>query len=433
MAASLALGFSCGLPFMLVFQTLSAWLRQEGIQRSTIGMLAWVGLVYSIKFLWSPIVDRVELPLLFRWLGRRRSWMLLAQMGLAVALLNLAGQHPASNLTMVALGALFVAICSATQDIAVDAWRIEAAPAHEQGAMAAGYQLGYRIAIMVGTAGALWIAADYSWHASYVAMAAFTLVGMIATLLIAEPVVVAARESLQQEQRVVDWLARRPHWPNWLRTLGSTFVGAVVCPLKDFFTRNGWKLGALLFAFICTYRMADYAMGVMANPFYLDQGFSLKEIAAVVKAFGLASSLLGVVVGGVIVARLGVLRGLLVGAVLVMISSLNFSLLAVVQSHSVVMLALVNSFDNLSLGVHGTSLLAFLASLTSARYTATQYAVLSSIYALPGKLLMGTSGMVVDHIGYPSFFVYTASLSVPALLLLYFVSRQQRRPSPVAG
>jgi PAT family beta-lactamase induction signal transducer AmpG len=232
-----------------------------------------------------------------------------------------------------------------------------------------------------------------------------------------------ARESLLQEQRVVDWLANRGHWPQWLRTLGATFIGAVVCPLTDFFARNGLKLGALLFAFVCTYRMADYAMGVMANPFYLDQGFTLKEIAAVVKAFGLVSSLLGVVVGGIIVARLGVLRALFVGAVLVMISSLNFSMLAVSESRSVVLLALVNSFDNLTLGVHGTSLLAFLASLTSARYTATQYAVLSSIYALPGKLLMGTSGIVVDHIGYPSFFVYTASLSIPALVLLYFVAR----------
>lgn len=423
MAASLALGFSCGLPFMLVFQTLSAWLRQEGIERSTIGMLAWVGLVYSIKFLWAPLVDRLELPLLFRWLGRRRSWMLLAQVGIGLALVNLAGQHPQQNLTLIALGALFVAICSATQDIAVDAWRIEAAPPDEQGAMAAGYQLGYRIAIMVGTAGALWIAADYSWHASYVAMAAFALVGIITTLLIPEPVAPVARESLLQEQRVIDWLARRSHWPDWLRTLGATFIGAVICPLTDFFARNGVKLGALLFAFVCTYRMADYAMGVMANPFYLDQGFTLKEIAAVVKAFGLVSSLVGVVVGGVIVARLGVLRALLVGAVLVMLSSLNFSMLAMSGSRSVVMLALVNSFDNLTLGVHGTSLLAFLASLTSARYTATQYAVLSSIYALPGKLLMGTSGIVVDHIGYPSFFIYTASLSIPALVLLYFVAR----------
>ncbi|MGC4028978.1 MAG: MFS transporter [Steroidobacteraceae bacterium] len=433
MAASLALGFACGLPFMLVFQTLSAWLRQEQIERATIGMLAWVGLLYSIKFLWAPVVDRLELPVLHRLLGRRRSWMLLAQIGLMLALANMAGQHPAQDLTLVALGALAVAFCSATQDIAVDAWRIEAAPPEEQGAMAAGYQLGYRIAIMVGTAGALWIAADYSWHASYLAMACLMGVGIIATLLTPEPRAVAARESLHQEQRVVEWLARRQHWPSWLRTLGATFVGAVICPLTDFFARNGLKAGALLFAFICTYRMGDYAMGVMANPFYLDQGYTLKEIAAVVKAFGLISSLVGVVVGGIVVARLGVLRALLVGAVLVMLSSVNFSLLAASGSQSNVALALVNSFDNLSLGVHGTSLLAFLASLTSARYTATQYAVLSSIYALPGKLLMGTSGMVVDHIGYPPFFLYTASLSLLPLLLLALVWRHYRPASATAA
>jgi MFS transporter, PAT family, beta-lactamase induction signal transducer AmpG len=427
MAASLALGFSCGLPFMLVFNTLSVWLRQEGIQRATIGMLAWVGLVYSIKFLWAPIVDRWELPLLYRLLGRRRSWMLLAQLAIALALVNMAGQHPQQSITLVALGALAVAFCSATQDIAVDAWRIEAAPPDEQGAMAAGYQMGYRIAILVGTAGALWIAADHSWHASYAVMAAFMAVGVATTLLISEPAAPVARESLLQEQRVIDWLSRREHWPVWLRSVGATFVGAVVCPLTDFFTRNGWKLGALLFAFICTYRMADYAMGVMANPFYLDQGYTLKEIAAVVKAFGLPSSLAGVVIGGIVVARLGVQRALFVGAALVMLSSVNFSMLAGSGSRNLVALAVVNSFDNVSLGVHGTSLLAFLASLTSARYTATQYAVLSSIYALPGKLLMGTSGIVVDRIGYPTFFLYTASLSIPALILLFILVRYQSR------
>ncbi|MEO6080844.1 MAG: MFS transporter [Steroidobacteraceae bacterium] len=427
MIASLALGFSCGLPFMLVFNTLSAWLRQEGIQRATIGMLAWVGLVYSIKFLWAPIVDRWELPLLYRLLGRRRSWMLLAQACLALALVNMAGQNPHLSITLVALGALAVAFCSATQDIAVDAWRIEAAPPDEQGAMAAAYQLGYRVAVLVGTGGALWIAADHGWHVSYVVMAAFMMVGIAATLLIPEPVASAPRESLLQEQRVVDWLSRREHWPQWLRSMGATFVGAVICPLTDFFTRNGWKLGALLFAFICTYRMADYAAGVMANPFYLDQGYTLKEIAAVVKAFGLASSLSGVVIGGIIVARVGVQRALFVGAALVMLSSINFSMLAASGTHSLIALAVVNSFDNLSLGVHGTSLLAFLASLTSARYTATQYAVLSSIYALPGKLLMGTSGMVVDRIGYPTFFLYTASLSIPALILLFLLAQYRRR------
>lgn len=427
MAASLAFGFSCGLPFMLVFQTLSAWLRQVGVERSTIGMLAWVGLFYSIKFLWAPAVDRVQLPLLHRWLGRRRSWMLIAQIGIGLSLVWASTAQPETDIRTIAFAAMAIAFCSATQDIAVDAWRIESAPPNEQGAMAAGYQLGYRIAIMTGTAGALWIAADAGWHVSYLSMAALAGVGIVTTLLAREPSVTVARESLHQEQRVVDWLAQRKHWPAWLRSLGATFIGAVVCPLTDFFARYGWKLGALLFAFICLYRVADYAMGVMANPFYLDHGFTLKEVAAAVKAFGLVSSLTGVVLGGIVIAKLGVLRALFVGSLLVMLSHVNFSLLAASDSRSVVWLALVNSFDNLSLGVHGTSLIAFLASLTSARYTATQYAVLSSLYALPGKVLMGTSGMVVEKLDYPAFFLYTASLSVPALILLFFVARHRER------
>jgi MFS transporter, PAT family, beta-lactamase induction signal transducer AmpG len=426
MAASLALGFSCGLPFMLVFQTLSAWLRQEGIERATIGMLAWVGLLYSIKFLWAPIVDRLELPLLHRWLGRRRSWILLAQAGLVLGLLNLSGQHPAASLTAVALGALFVAFCSATQDIAVDAWRIESAPPEEQGAMAAGYQLGYRVAIMTGTAGALWIAADFGWHAAYLSMAGLMGLGVLTTLLCREPAVTVPRASLMQEQRVVDWLEQRQHWPSALRTVGGNFVGAVAMPLTDFFARYGLKLGLLLFAFICLYRVPDYAMGVMANPFYLDSGFTLKEVAAVVKAFGLASSLAGVVVGGIVVAKLGLVRGLALGSVLIIGSHLGFATLAALGEPNLIVLAIANSFDNLALGVHGTALLAFMASLTSARYTATQYAVLSSLYALPGKLIMGTSGMVVDSIGYTSFFLYTASLSIPALILLFFVANHHR-------
>lgn len=427
MLASLALGYSCGLPFMLVFQTLSAWLRQENIERATIGMLAWVGLLYSIKFLWAPIVDRFRLPLLHAAFGRRRSWMLLAQIGLAAGLANMAAQDPAANLTAVALAALFIAFCSATQDIAVDAWRVESAPADLQGAMAAAYQLGYRLAIMTGTAGALWIAADYGWAMSYGTMAALTGVGILATLLAREPQFTASRESLMQEQRVVDWLERRRHWPAWLQHLGAVFIGAVVCPLTDFFARYGLALGVLLFAFICTYRLTDYTMGVMANPFYLDHGYTLKQVAAVVKAFGLVSALLGVIVGGIVVAKLGIIRALVVGSVLVMVSNLGFATLATTDTPTLIGLACANSFDNLALGVHGTSLLAFLASLTSARYTATQYAVLSSLYALPGKLLMGTSGFVVDAIEYPAFFIYTASLSLPGLALLYFIARRSAR------
>jgi MFS transporter, PAT family, beta-lactamase induction signal transducer AmpG len=432
MAASLTLGFSCGLPFILVGQTLSAWLRQSGIERATIGMLSWVALLYTIKFLWAPFVDRLRLPLLHH-LGRRRSWMLLAQAGIALSIANLSRQDPAANLTAVALGAILLAFCSATQDIVVDAWRVEIAPSHEQGAMAAGYQLGYRIAVMVGTAGAFWIAADYGWTLSYLVMLGLVGVGIATTLLVREPVVAAARESLLTEARVVAWLETRGHWPQWLKTLGGTFIGAVICPVLDFFARYGLVLGILLFAFIGSYRLTDYAMGPMANPFYLDHGYTLKEVAAVVKGVGLIGSLVGVVIGGVLVARLGVLRALAVGSVMMMLSNLGFSALAGTPGADVVLLGLVNTFDNVAYNIHGTSLLAFLASLTSARYTATQYAVLSSIYALPGKLLMGFSGVVVDHIGYASFFLYTASLSIPGLLLLYFVSRRHRPGESAAG
>jgi MFS transporter, PAT family, beta-lactamase induction signal transducer AmpG len=423
MAASLALGFSCGLPFILIGQALSAWLRQSDIQRTTIGMLSWVALLYTIKFLWAPFVDRVQLPVLHRLLGRRRSWMLLAQIGVALGIANLSRQEPTLNITTVALGAMFIAFCSATQDIAVDAWRVESAPRDEQGAMAAGYQLGYRVAVMTGTAGLFWLAADHDWHVGYLTMAALAGVGILTTLLTREPTVSAAREDLMQEQRVVSWLAQRRHWPEWLRTLGGTFVGAVICPLTDFFARYGLALGVLLFAFIGSYRLTDYAMGPMANPFYLDHGYTLKQIAAVVKAFGLVASIAGVLVGGLIVARVGVLRALAVGSIMMMISNLGFAALAATSSPDLVFLACVNSFDNIAYNVHGTSLLAFLASLTNARYTATQYAVLSSIYALPGKLLMGGSGFVVDAIGYPGFFTYTASLSLLGLLLLWFIAR----------
>lgn len=425
-AASLAMGFSCGLPFILLSQTMSAWLRQAGIERATIGMLSWVALLYTIKFLWAPVVDRLQLPFLHNLLGRRRSWILLAQIGIAVGIFNLASRDPTLNLTTIAWGALFVAFASATQDIAVDAWRVEAAPPDEQGAMAAGYQLGYRLAVMTGTAGAFWIAADHGWHLSLLSMTALVAIGIVTTLVMREPAAAVARESLLQEQRVVNWLSRREHWPAWLRALGANFVGAVVCPLTDFFTRYGLVLGVLLFGFICTYRLTDYTMGVMANPFYLDHGYTLKQIATVVKAFGLAASLTGVLIGGVIVARLGVIRALATGSVLIMLSNLGFAALATTSTANVVALGCVNSFDNIAIAVHGTSLLAFLASLTSARYTATQYAVLSSIYALPGKLLMGFSGVIVDHIDYPAFFTYTASLSIPGLLLLYLVSRRYK-------
>jgi len=423
----LFLGFSAGLPFMLVFSTLSAWLRQVGIERSTIGMLAWASLAYTFKFLWAPVVDRFALPFLDRWLGRRRSWMLVAQIAVAIGLFNASLSDPGTSIVHVALCALFIAFSSATQDIALDAWRIESAPADMQGAMAAAYQLGYRVAIMAATAGALWIAADFGWHVSYMSMAALMSVGVITTLLIKEPERRAPQESVMGEKRVVTWLQSRAHWPRPLQTAGAWFYGAVIGPVADFFGRFGLTLGLTIFAFIGTYRLTDYAMGVMTNPFYLDMGFTLKQVATIVKGYGLVMSLTGVVVGGICVAKLGRVKSLVLGSSLVMLSNIFYATFASYGEANVYGLACIISFDNLALGVHGTALVAFMSTLTSASYTATQYAVLSSLYALPGKLLMGTSGIVVDSVGYPTFFVYTALLSIPALIMLYWLARNDER------
>jgi len=423
----LFLGFGSGLPFYLVYSTLSAWLRQEGVMRSTIGMLAWVGLVFTLKFLWAPFVDRVPLPGLRRLLGRRRSWMFLAQLGIVAALLNLSTAHPATDLVQVALGALFLAFCSATQDIAMDAWRIESAPDEQQGAMAAAYQLGYRVAVICSTFGALQLAQVAGWHASYATMAALGFVGVITTLLVREPQPRVAPVGEHQEQRVRDWLERRAHWPQFARALGAGFVGAVVCPLTDFLGRFPVRVAALLLLLIGSYRLTDFTMGVMANPFYIDHGYSLGQIATVVKFVGLALSMFGVVLSGIVIARFGIVRALILGSIMVMLSNLGFSWLATTHGPTIVGLGFANGLDAMALALHGTALIAFLSALTSARYTATQYALFSSLYALPGKLLEGTSGFVVDRIGYPHFFAYTASLSIPSLLLLYLLTRPAHR------
>ena len=414
----LFLGFSAGLPFYLVYQTLSAWLRQAGIARSTIGMLAWVGLISSLKFLWAPVVDRTRLPLLHRLLGRRRSWMLLAQLGLALGLANLSLADPTAGVRGLAMWTLFVAFCAATQDVAIDAWRIESAAIEMQGAMAAAYQIGYRAALILGSAGALTLAARLGWHASYAIMTMLVGVGVLTTLLVREPILASAPETVAREQRVILWLEARAHWPSSLRAAGGWFIGAVICPFADFLARYRPPVALLLVAFICSYRLTEYAMGSMANSFYIDHGYTLTQIATVVKLYGLPMSMVGVLLGGVLIARWGLVRALVAGSVLIMASNLGFAALAATPGATLLGLGLVNGLDNVAQGVHGTALIAFLSSLTSARYTATQYALFSSLFIGSGKLLEGTSGFVVDAIGYHAFFLYTAALSLPALTLL---------------
>ncbi len=419
----LLLGFSSGLPFYPLFQTLSAWLRQAGIQRATIGMMAWVGLAYSIKFLWSPLVDRARVPWVHRVFGQRRGWMLLAQAGIALGLYRLSLSDPAAGVRPIALWALFVAFCAATQDIAIDAWRIESAATRQQGAMAAAYQVGYRLALIVGSAGALVMAQRVGWQFSYSVLAALVGVGVLTTLAIREPAAAAGSATLEREARVVDWLEQRAHWPPALRATGAWLIGAVICPFVDFFARYPAAVGAVILAFMCVYRLTEFAMGSMANSFYIDHGYTLVQIATVVKGYGLPASLLGVVLGGALVARVGLARALLAGSLLIVASNLGFSLLATRQAPTLLGLGAVNGLDNIAQGVHGTALIAFLSGLTSPRYTATQYALFSSLYALLGKILEGLSGRVVDAIGYTDFFLYTASLSIPGLALLFVLQR----------
>lgn len=423
-ASMLFLGFSAGLPFYLVFSTLSAWLRQAGIQRATIGMLSWVGILYSIKFLWAPLVDRLPLPVLHRALGRRRAWMLVAQIGIIAGLLKLAASDPGAGVASIALAALFVAFCAATQDIALDAWRIESAQVSEQGAMAGAYQIGYRVALITGSAGALTIAGRVNWHASYTTMAILGGVGILTTLLVREPRVSITPQAIEREARVVAWLERRAEWPRWSRDAGEWLIAAVVCPLVDFFQRYGVGLAVLTLCFIGVYRLTEFTMGSMANPFYIDHGYTLLQIATVVKIYGLLMSMFGVVAMGVLVARFGLVRCLALGSVLLIASNLGFAALATTREPTVLGLGLVNGLDNLAIAAQGVALIAFLSSLTSQKYTATQYALFSSLYALPGKILEGYSGFVVEGIGYPLFFTYTASLSVPGLLLLYLLNRR---------
>ena len=421
----LLLGFSAGLPFALVLTTLGARLHQSGIDRTTIGYFSWVGLAYSLKFFWSPVVDRLVLPGLGR-LGRRRSWMLLAQCCVAVGLLAMAWYDPARGAPTMALLAAMVAFAAATQDIAVDAWRIEAAEPEYQGTMAAAYQIGYRLALIVTGAGALSLAAAYGWSISYGAMAVLMSVGIATTLAIHEPEPCVDRATLAQEARVIAFLERSAHWPPNLRHAAAWLIGAVVCPFVDFFTRNGLRAALFAIALVCTFRLNYSTMGVMANPFYLDLGFSLKQIALISKGYGVVMTLTGAVIAGLIVAHYGIARALITGCLLLTAANLFYGYMADIHP-GIWWLTAAISLDNIGEGIAGAAFVAYLSSLTNPAYTATQYALFGTLWSLPAKTVAGFSGRIVDAIGYRSFFVYTALIGLPALLLII---RLMRIPPP---
>lgn len=436
----LFLGFSAGLPFLLVFSTLSAWLREYDISRTAIGFVSWIGITYSFKFVWSPVVDRVPLPLLTRWLGRRRAWMLVAQTGIAGGLVAMAFCDPRVDLWWMVVFALVVAFSSATQDIALDAFRIEATDASLQGATAATYQLGYRIAVLAAGAGALYIAEFVSWKMAYQAMAALGLVGILTTLVIREPERQVAAGASDLEGKVADFAERISHLPDWMRRTLIFLYGAIVCPFVDFFARYGW-MAVVLLLFIGLFRLSDIAMGVMANPFYIDMGFSKDQIANVSKVYGFVMTIMGALLGGALVFRIGAARLLMPSVFLIAASNLTFSWLAWVGQPDLSILTIAISVDNLVGGMSGSIFIAFLSGLTNTAYTATQYALFTSIMTLPGKLLGGSSGWVVDRLqeefsstwkfgGYAIFFVYTALLGLPALVLAWIVRRRFEKETP---
>jgi len=402
------LGFSAGLPFLLVFSTLSAWLRDEGTTRTVIGFFSWVGVTYSIKVFWAPVIDRLPFPVLTQLLGKRRSWMLAAQIGIAIGLAGMAFVDIQTQLTQLALLAVLVAFSSSTQDIVIDAYRIEAVDRESQGAMAATYVFGYRLALLVAGAGAFYIAEYNSWKTAYLSMAALMGIGVLTTLIIREP------EHFADSKTKISATTFSLRLRNW-------FSIAVIEPFVEFFSRNG-KIALLILLLIAIYKLSDITMGVMANPFYLDLGFSKTEIANISKIFGFFMTIGGAMLGGILVARYGMMRPLLLGAVMVAFTNLLFAVLAISEP-SLTLLAIVISADNLSGGLAASAFIAYLSSLTNQAYTATQYALFSSLMTLPAKLLGGFSGIVVDTQGYFTFFVYAAVIGLPAIVLVIVLIR----------
>ena len=397
------LGFTSGLPYMLVFVTLGTWLAVIDIDLATIGFFAWIVLTYSLKFLWSPLVDNFSIPFL-NIFGKRKSWIILMQVLIIIFLFLISITDPLTNLSLFAKLAFFVAFFGSIQDIAIDAFRIEMSEIKEQGNLAASYQLGYRIAILLATSGALILASKTDWSFVYQLMSLFMLVGFVGLYLTPEN----KNTSLRQ-----------------LSLSDSIFV-----PLKDFFNRFGLYAALLLLSIISTYRLTDIMTGQIINPFYIQMGYTLEEIGFVVKTIALGASILGFFVGGKLIKSTGVNNSLIIGALLVMITNLFFAYIAISEK-SLASLSLVVALDSMAAGIVGTVNITFLTSLVSKQYTAVQYALFTSFMVLPGKILAGFSGLIIiklgllfgDDYGWMSFFIITSALTIPSIFLIKFYKK----------
>ena len=411
-----------------MFSTLNARLADVGVETATIGFFSWLGITYSIKVFWAPVVDRLKLPILDRLLGKRRSWILLAQAGIATGLYLMAHVDATVAPEMMAFCGLLVAFSSATQDVAIDAYRIEVAEERLQAALAATYIFGYRLALLVAGAGALYLAEFWSWQVSYEVMALLVGVGMVTVLIVREPRVNHYAAAQDIADKIEHEASKRTHLNPRLARFIGWFYAAIAGPFLDFFRRYK-ELAILILVMVAVYRISDIAMGVMANPFYLDfMGFSKTQVADVTKIFGFFMTIAGSLVGGVLVVRYGVRRILLAGAIMTAATNLLFVVLAQYPPN-IVTLALVVSADNLSGGIANVALIAWLSSMTSAAFTATQYALFSSLMTLPGKFIGGFSGIVVAGFGYAEFFLVAGIMGVPAILLAIYMMRKGERLS----
>jgi PAT family beta-lactamase induction signal transducer AmpG len=426
-------GFSAGLPLLLVIGTLGFWLREAGIDLKTIGFMSWIGLIYGCKWLWAPLVDNLAIPVLTRKMGQRRAWLLLSQSLIIFGLFGIALSDPKTGLSAVAFFALLTAFSSATQDISLDAYRIECAPTDMQGALAATYQTGYRLAMIWAGAGAFALAAFQTpegisgyyfpaWSFSYCVMALSMSFGILTTVLAPAPESDAGRRSApeKEESRAAALQTRFPV-PRILAQAAVFVRDVCLLPFVDFLTRYRWQ-AVLILSLIATYRICDVVMGVMSNPFYQDMGFTKQEIAAVSKVFGVLMTLLGAFVGGILVTKIGVMKTLFLGALSSALTNLLFAALALI-GHSVPFLILTVSADNLAGGMASAAFIAYLSGLTNLNYSATQYALFSSLMLILPKFLAGFSGITVEAWGYQSFFCMTAALGIPALILIPFAAK----------
>jgi len=406
----LFLGFSSGLPLLLVYGTLSAWLSEAGVDKTMIGLFSWASIAYTFKFLWSPLVDRLPLPPVTTLLGQRRGWMLVSQIAVAVCMLGLGTSDPAGNLLGTALWAVALAFASATQDIVIDAYRVETLDEHQLGAGAGNIVLGYRIGMVVAGGGALIVADALGWFAAYATMAVLMGVGILTTLANREP----ARPHASAESPSAHPLV-------WLRD-------SVVAPLADFTQRQNW---VLILLFIALYKYGDALLGVMANPFYLELGFTKTEIGAVSKSYGVVMTIIGGLLGGVLVARLGIMRSLLICGILQAGSNLVFAAQAMV-GHDVPFLMVTISIENLSGGMGTAAFVAYLSSLCNLAYTATQYALVSSFMAFARTVFASGGGWLAEQVDWVTYFLISTATAVPGLaLLLWMMHAFPRRTEDV--